>query len=63
MKDTEGFTDGSAGRNWEYVSKKVDEMLAYQGTPTTRRYYEVVKKFRHPQYQISLPEILCCCGI
>ena len=48
MKDTEGFTDGSAGRNWEYVSKKVDEMLAYQGTPTTRRYYEVVKNFVIP---------------
>lgn len=48
MKDSEGFTDGSAGRNWEYVSKKVDEMLAYQGTPTTRRYYEVVKNFVIP---------------
>ena len=48
MKDTEGFTDGSAGRNWEYVSKKVDEMLAYQATPTTRRYYEVVKNFVIP---------------
>ena len=48
MKDTEGFTDGSAKRNWEYVSKKVDEMLAYQGTPTTRRYYEVVKNFVIP---------------
>ena len=48
MKDSEGFTDGSAGRNWEYVSKKVDEMLAYQATPTTRRYYEVVKNFVIP---------------
>lgn len=48
MKDSEGFTDGSAKRNWEYVSKKVDEMLAYQGTPTTRRYYEVVKNFVIP---------------
>ena len=48
MKDTEGFTDGSAKRNWEYVSKKVDEMLAYQATPTTRRYYEVVKNFVIP---------------
>lgn len=48
MKDSEGFTDGSAGRNWEYVSKKVDGMLAYQGTPTTRRYYEVVKNFVIP---------------
>ncbi|MDU8022255.1 MAG: PilC family type IV pilus tip adhesin [Neisseria sp.] len=48
MKDSEGFTDGSAGRNWEYVRKKVDEMLAYQGTPTTRRYYEVVKNFVIP---------------
>ena len=48
MKDTEGFTDGSADRNWEYVSKKVDEMLAYQATPTTRRYYEVVKNFVIP---------------
>ena len=48
MKDTEGFTDGSAGRNWEYVRKKVDEMLAYQATPTTRRYYEVVKNFVIP---------------
>ena len=48
MKDAEGFTDGSAGRNWEYVSKKVDEMLAYQATPTTRRYYEVVKNFVIP---------------
>ena len=48
MKDSEGFTDGSAGRNWEYVIKKVDEMLAYQGTPTTRRYYEVVKNFVIP---------------
>lgn len=43
MKDSEGFTD-----NWEYVRKKVDEMLAYQGTPTTRRYYEVVKNFVIP---------------
>ena len=43
MKDSEGFTG-----NWEYVSKKVDEMLAYQGTPTTRRYYEVVKNFVIP---------------
>ncbi|MEZ7708265.1 PilC family type IV pilus tip adhesin [Neisseria sp. 27098_8_158] len=48
MKDSEGFTDGSAGRNWEYVSKKVDEMLAYKATPTTRRYYEVVKNFVMP---------------
>lgn len=48
MKDSEGFTDGSVGRNWEYVSKKVDEMLAYQATPTTRRYYEVVKNFVIP---------------
>ncbi|HHX2522687.1 TPA: PilC family type IV pilus tip adhesin [Neisseria subflava] len=48
MKDSDGFTDGSAGRNWEYVSKKVDEMLAYQATPTTRRYYEVVKNFVIP---------------
>ena len=48
MKDSEGFTDGSAGRNWKYVSKKVDEMLAYQATPTTRRYYEVVKNFVIP---------------
>ena len=48
MKDTEGFTDGSADRNWKYVSKKVDEMLAYQATPTTRRYYEVVKNFVIP---------------
>lgn len=48
MKDSEGFTDGSADRNWEYVRKKVDEMLAYQGTPTTRRYYEVVKNFVIP---------------
>ena len=48
MKDTEGFTDGSADRNWEYVSKKVDEMLAYKATPTTRRYYEVVKNFVIP---------------
>ncbi|HFC8457765.1 TPA: PilC family type IV pilus tip adhesin [Neisseria subflava] len=48
MKDSEGFTDGSAKRNWEYVSKKVDEMLAYQATPTTRRYYEVVKNFVIP---------------
>lgn len=48
MKDSEGFTDGSTGRNWEYVSKKVDEMLAYQATPTTRRYYEVVKNFVIP---------------
>lgn len=48
MKDTEGFTDGSADRNWKYVSKKVDEMLAYQATPTTRRYYEVVKNFVMP---------------
>ena len=48
MKDTEGFTDGSADRNWEYVSKKVDQMLAYKATPTTRRYYEVVKNFVIP---------------
>ena len=48
MKDSDGFTDGSAGRNWEYVRKKVDEMLAYQATPTTRRYYEVVKNFVIP---------------
>ncbi|PLA49530.1 pilus assembly protein PilC [Neisseria perflava] len=48
MKDSEGFTDGSVDRNWEYVSKKVDEMLAYQATPTTRRYYEVVKNFVIP---------------
>lgn len=48
MKDNEGFTDGSADRNWKYVSKKVDEMLAYQATPTTRRYYEVVKNFVIP---------------
>lgn len=48
MKDTEGFTDGSADRNWKYVSRKVDEMLAYQATPTTRRYYEVVKNFVIP---------------
>ena len=48
MKDSEGFTDGSAKRNWEYVSRKVDEMLAYQATPTTRRYYEVVKNFVIP---------------
>ena len=48
MKDSEGFTDGSAKRNWEYVSKKVAEMLAYQATPTTRRYYEVVKNFVIP---------------
>ena len=48
MEDSKGFTDGSADRNWEYVRKKVDEMLAYQGTPTTRRYYEVVKNFVIP---------------
>ena len=48
MKDSEGFTDGSAKRNWEYVGRKVDEMLAYQATPTTRRYYEVVKNFVIP---------------
>ena len=48
MKDSEGFTDGSADRNWEYVSKKVDQMLAYKATPTTRRYYEVVKNFVIP---------------
>lgn len=43
MKDSDGFTG-----NWEYVSRKVDEMLAYQATPTTRRYYEVVKNFVIP---------------
>lgn len=43
MKDSEGFTD-----NWKYVREKVNEMLAYQGTPTTRRYYEVVKNFVIP---------------
>lgn len=44
--DTRTYTDGTSGNTWKDMQSNIKRIAANQGTPTTRRYYEISKLVR-----------------